>query len=84
VYAHPATARSIRAALARDNLYIPEFADLDDQEAAIRMEEWHMEWISRKRGGEAGVRYAEDYYFLDEFDHLPGLKDYLRNQVQKQ
>jgi LmbE family N-acetylglucosaminyl deacetylase len=84
VYAHPATARSVRAALARDNLYIPEFADLDDQDAAIRMEEWHMEWISRKRGEQAGVPYAEDYYFLDEFHHLPGLKDYLRNQVQKQ
>ena len=31
------------------------------------MEEWHMEWISRERGKQAGVPYAEDYYFLDEF-----------------
>jgi LmbE family N-acetylglucosaminyl deacetylase len=83
VYAHPSTARSVRAALAKENLYVPEFANMDDQDAAVQMEEWHMEWISRKRGEQAGVRYAEDYYFMDEFDHLPGLKDYLRNNVQK-
>ena len=84
VYAHPATARAVRAALAKENLFVPEFAALDDQEAAIQMEEWHMEWISRRRGHEAGVRYAEDYYFIDEFDHLPGLKEYLREQVRRQ
>jgi LmbE family N-acetylglucosaminyl deacetylase len=82
VYAHPSTARAVRAALAKENLYIPEFAGMDDQEAAVQMEEWHMEWISRKRGFQAGVRYAEDYYFLDEFDHLPGLKEYLRTSIQ--
>jgi hypothetical protein len=41
-----------------------------------------MEWISRKRGAEAGVKFAEDYYFLDEFHHLPGLQTYLRANVQ--
>jgi LmbE family N-acetylglucosaminyl deacetylase len=84
VYAHPGTARALRAALARDGLYVPEFANMDDQAAAVQMEEWYMEWISRKRGKEAGVRYAEDYYFLDEFDDLPGLRDYLRKNLQKQ
>jgi LmbE family N-acetylglucosaminyl deacetylase len=84
VYAHPSTARALRAALAKENLYVPEFAGMDDQEAAVQMEEWHMEWISRQRGKQAGVRYAEDYYFLDEFDHLPGLKEYLAKNVQKQ
>jgi LmbE family N-acetylglucosaminyl deacetylase len=84
VYAHPSTARALRAALAKENLYIPEFANMDDQDAAVQMEEWHMEWISRKRGKEAGVQYAEDFYFIDEFDHLPGLKDYLRSNVRKQ
>jgi LmbE family N-acetylglucosaminyl deacetylase len=83
VYAHPGTARAVRASLARENLYVPEFANMDDQAAAVQMEEWHMEWISRKRGKEAGVQYAEDYYFLDEFDHLPGIRDYLRKNVQK-
>jgi LmbE family N-acetylglucosaminyl deacetylase len=84
VYARPASARALRATLARESLYVPEFASMDDQEAAVQMEEWHMEWISRKRGEQAGVKYAEDYYFLDEFDHLPGLKDYLKKSVQKQ
>jgi LmbE family N-acetylglucosaminyl deacetylase len=84
VYANPNTARAVKAALARENLYVPEFERMDDQEAAVQMEEWHMEWISRERGKQAGVRYAEDYYFLDEFDHLPGLKEYLRTNISKQ
>jgi LmbE family N-acetylglucosaminyl deacetylase len=84
VYAHPSSARALRAALARENLYVPEFAGMDDQAAAVQMEEWHMEWISRKRGKEAGTRYAEDYYFLDEFDYVPGLKDYLRKNLKAQ
>ena len=84
VYAHPESARSIKAALAKENLYVPEFENLSDQDAAVKMEEWHMNWISRVRGKEAGVLYAEDYYLLDEFDHLPGLKEYLRQNVEKQ
>ena len=84
VYAHPGTARALRATLAKENLYVPQFAGMDDQEAAVQMEEWHMEWISRQRGKQAGVRYAEDFYFLDEFDNLPGLKEYLRESIQKQ
>ncbi len=82
VYAKPASARAMRAALARQNLYIPEWEGLDDQAAAVQMEEWFMEWISRKRGEEAGVKYAEDYYYLGEFDHLPGLKEYLAKNVE--
>jgi LmbE family N-acetylglucosaminyl deacetylase len=82
VYANPATARAYRAALAAEGLEIPEWKNLDDQAAALLMEEWHMEWISRKRGTEAGVPYAEDYYFLDEFHHLPGLQDYLKANVR--
>ena len=84
VYAKPGTARAVKAALAKQNLYVPEFEKMDDQDAAIQMEEWHMEWISRERGKQAGVKYAEDYYFLDEFDHLPGLKDYLRSNIARQ
>ncbi|MCP5111322.1 MAG: hypothetical protein GY953_10860 [bacterium] len=44
-------------------------------------EEWHMEWISRKRGQENGLPYGEVYWFRDEFDHLPGLKDYVRTKA---
>jgi LmbE family N-acetylglucosaminyl deacetylase len=83
VYAKPATARAVRAALAQENRYVPEWEGLDDQEAAVLMEEWHMEWISRLQGGRNGVRYAEEYYYLDEFDHLPGLKEYLRQNVEQ-
>lgn len=84
VYANPASVRSLKSALARENLRVPEWDDLSDQDAAVRMEEWHMDWISRKRGAEAGVKYAEDYYFTDEFDYLPGLKEYVgRNVVKK-
>src|SRR5688572_19842323 len=50
VYARPSSARALRAALARENLHVPEFAAMDDQEAAVAMEEWYMEWISRERG----------------------------------
>lgn len=81
VYANPATARAYRVALARENLAVPEWESLTDAEAAVLMEEWHMEWISRRRGAEAGVPYAEDYYVLGEFDHLPGLKEYLSKNV---
>lgn len=83
VYANPNRARAVKAALAKENLYVAEFEGMDDQQAAIQMEEWHMEWVSRERGREVGVKYAEDYYFMDEFDHLPGLKEYLRSNVGK-
>jgi LmbE family N-acetylglucosaminyl deacetylase len=83
VYANPATALHTKAELAKRHLYIPEWENLDDQQAAVQMEEWFMEWISRERGKEAGVKYAEDYYFIDEFDSLPGLKEYLKRNVEK-
>jgi LmbE family N-acetylglucosaminyl deacetylase len=85
VYANPNRARAMKAALAKENLYIPEFERMDDQQAAVQMEEWYMEWISRERGKQAGVKYAEDYYyyFIGEFDYLPGLKDYLEENVRK-
>jgi LmbE family N-acetylglucosaminyl deacetylase len=83
VYASPAMARAIRKQLAAEGLFVPELEGLNDQEAAVLIEEWYMEWISRKRGEENGLRYGEVYWFRDEFDHLPGLKDYIReNAVQ--
>jgi LmbE family N-acetylglucosaminyl deacetylase len=83
VYAKPETALRMKAELAKQHLYIPEWEKLDDQQAAVQMEEWNMEWISRERGKQANVKYAEDYYFMDEFDSLPGLKAYLKQNVEQ-
>lgn len=77
VYANPATATRMRELLKAENLVIDAIEDKTDQEAAILLDEWHMEWISRKRGAENGLPYAEIYWRIDEFDHLPGLKDYI-------
>jgi LmbE family N-acetylglucosaminyl deacetylase len=81
VYASPAMARAVRQQLEAEGLVIDELEGLNDQEAAVRIEEWYMEWISRRRGQENGVRYGEVYWFRDEFDHLPGLKDYIRENA---
>lgn len=81
VYASPGMARGIRQQLAAQGLVIPEIEGKTDTEAAVLMEEWHMDWISRKRGTENGVKYAEDYWYSGEFDWAPGLKDYLRENV---
>lgn len=83
VYASPAMARSVRKQLVDDGLEIPEISKLNDQQAAVQFEEWHMEWISRKRGDESGLRYGEVYWFRDEFDHLPGLKEYIQSNSVK-
>lgn len=83
VYAHPGMARGVRAQLEKQGLTIPELEGKTDQEAAVIIEEWYMNWISRKRGTENGVKYAEVYWFWDEFDHVPGLKGYLEANVVK-
>jgi hypothetical protein len=77
-------AQAVKKRLAEQNLKIPEAEGLSDEDAAVLFEEWYMEWISRKRGSENGMRYAEVYWFRDEFDYLPGLKDYIAaNGVKK-
>ena len=84
VYAKPSMAQSVRKRLADQKLVIPEAEGLSDVDAAVLFEEMHMDWISRKRGRENGVQYAEVYWFVDEFDYLPGLKDYIAvNGVKK-
>jgi LmbE family N-acetylglucosaminyl deacetylase len=83
VYASPAMARNVRRQLEHDGLTIPELDGKSDQEAALMMEKWHMNWISRKRGRENGVPFAEVYLFTDEFDWTPGLKDYIRTNATK-
>jgi hypothetical protein len=82
VYASPSTARSYIDQLKSEGLQIPEIQGMNDQQAAVQFEKWHMEWISRKRGAENNSANAEVYWFRDEFDHLPGLRDYLRDNVE--
>lgn len=83
VYASPAMARNIRQLLDKERLTVPELEGKTDQEAAVMIEEWYMEWISRKRGTENKVPYAEIYWFADEFDYIPGLRQYLKDNVVK-
>ena len=84
VYAKPAAARAAKRQLREEGLHIPAVEGLNDQQAATMFEEWHMDWISRKRGAENGVRYAEVYWFRDEFDQLPGLQDYIAAEAVDQ
>lgn len=73
----PSMGRSIRAELAREHLIVPELEGLSDLEATRKIQEWRMYWISKKRGQENGVKYAEVFDFIDEFDDLPGIRDHL-------
>jgi LmbE family N-acetylglucosaminyl deacetylase len=41
----------------------------------------NMEATSRRAGETAGVPYAELFYFIDEFDYVPGLKAHLSKNV---
>ena len=83
VYANPGGARATRTRLARQGLYLPELEDVDDDTTAGNMMiEWNMNWISRRWGKEANVEYGEDYYYMGEFYHLPGLKKFLDENVE--
>ena len=83
VYASPAMAASVRKQLEADGQRIPALDELSDLDAAALIEEWYMDWISRKVGAENGLPYAEIYYQIAEFDHLPGLKSYLEKEAVK-
>lgn len=83
VYASPAMAKSVRAQLAAKGLKAPELDGMTDEQAAVRIEEWHMDWVSRQRGQENGVRYAEIYWYINEFAHLPGLESYIQKNAVK-
>jgi LmbE family N-acetylglucosaminyl deacetylase len=84
VRVNPASAARTRKAIEARGLKIPELDGLSDEEAAIKIEEWRMFWVSAQRGKENGVRYAEVFYFIDEWDRLPGLKEYLSQSVVTQ
>lgn len=81
VYASPAMAASVRKQLAAEGLRAPDLDGLSDADAAALIEEWSIDWISRKVGRANGVKFAEIYYQVGEFDHLPGLKSYLGKTV---
>jgi hypothetical protein len=84
VYAHPSTARAVRKQLEAEGLAVPDFDGKTDEQAAVLMEEWYMDWISRKVGTANGLKYGEIYYRTDEFGHLPGLAQYIQTNALKQ
>ena len=78
------TGKRTRELLDARGLRIPELDGLSDEQAHVRMQEMFMYWISAKRGEENGVRYAEVFYFMDEWHGLPGLSDYIQeNSVER-
>lgn len=83
VFARPSSARAARGTLAAAQLAVPELDGLDDQAAAVRLLEWQVEWDARKVGSRNGVRFAEVYWSVGEFDHMPGLTDYLAANAVK-
>ena len=83
VRASPGQAPSTRAALAKRNLYVPEFDSLDDQAIAVLISDWYMEYMSRLHGSHAGVPLGEEYFLMDEFYDLPGLGPYLERNVER-
>jgi LmbE family N-acetylglucosaminyl deacetylase len=78
----PATARRIRQQLDAKGLAVPELEGLDDLEATKRIQEWSMFWISAERGRENAVKYAEVFYRIGEWDHLPGLREYIEQNAK--
>ena len=81
--ASPEQVQATRAALAKRNLYVPEFEDLDDQAISVQISNWWMQYISRLHGSHAGVTFGEEYFLMDEFYDLPGLKPYLERNVER-
>jgi len=79
---NPATARSIRAALDEQGMEIPELRGLDDTKATEKLQEWFMEWISRQRGEENGLAFAEVFFHVGEWRSWPGLSQYLEENVE--
>ena len=57
---------------------IPELEAVGDDAASDLVLHWWMNWVSRDIGKQAGVKYAEDLYYMDELYHLPGLKAYVK------
>ena len=82
VYHNPGAKKAYLAALAGEGKALPELAAVDDNTASDLILHWWMNWISRDIGRRAGVKYAEDYYHLDRWDDLPGLRNYLQRNAR--
>lgn len=78
VYHNPGGKKAILAELAKEGKTIPELEAVDDDAASDLVLHWWMNWVSRDIGKQAGVKYAEDLYYMDELYHLPGLKAYVK------
>jgi LmbE family N-acetylglucosaminyl deacetylase len=83
VYHNTGGKRAIQARLAATGQYVPEFENVSDDVASDLVLHWWMNWVSRDVGRQAGVKYAEDLFEMDEFYHLPGLKAYIDANARK-
>ena len=73
--------KQIRERLDAKGLKIPSLEGLSDEEAHERVQEMFMVWISKQRGQENGVPYAEVFYYMDEWHGVPGLSDYIKENA---
>ena len=73
--------RRTRELLDARGLKIPDLEGLSDEQAHERLQEMHMYWISSQRGQDNGVRYAEVFYFMDEWHGVPGLENYIQENA---
>jgi LmbE family N-acetylglucosaminyl deacetylase len=83
VYHNPGAKRSTQAQLAALGLQIPELDNATDDTASDLILHWWMNHVSRDIGKKASVKYAEDYYYMGELYHLPGLKSYIASNARK-
>ena len=83
IYFRPSRARAIRQELRARGLTVPELDGLRDAEAIKLIEKWYMYWSSARYGRENGVKFAEVFYYRDEWGHLPGLKEYILENAIK-
>ena len=83
VYHNPGARRAMQARLAAMGMHVPELDAANDDDASDLILHWWMNWISRDIGGKAGVKYAEDLYYMDPQYHLPGLKAYIDANARK-
>lgn len=83
VYHNPSVKRSVQVQLAAEGKYLPEFESVSDDGASDLYLHWWMNWNSRDIGRQAGVKYAEDLYHMDDLYHLPGLKAYVKANARE-
>lgn len=83
VYHSPGFRRATRERLAAQGQHIPELDAATDDEASDLNLHWWMNRNSRDIGAKAGVKYAEDLYYMDATYHLPGLKTYIETNARK-